>query len=367
MSEKRGKNFKKRPKDRKSAKDISPSEPFVLTYDSRHYSSWRECMALKAKLLYGRLGNLCDTDKLEDEPAIDPTKYDIDNDDATIAAIQKAMLHADVSERQKEVARVKNDKPKLYSLLLQYLSAESLAQVMKHPGFKVETDVNDPLKLWLAIKVTHRAGADAVNAIEQKTETRNALNDCKQGLEEQLHLFYKRWKNAYDAYKDAGNTELAEEDRASGFLSALNTSLYYAMKAELHNDAIRGIAMPKTVADMYHHAARYVIPRKETKSTYGAAFNTVGEGKSRPRGSSKRGGRGSNKLSSTEERLRALEEKFSKDRTAQVGKEEPTLCFLLSLFFHTGIIYVIFKHSYSIYIMADDRPRANPAMYCLRL
>ena len=280
-------------------------------------------MALKAKLLYGRLGNLCDTDKLDDEPAIDPTKYDIDNGDATIAAIQKAMLQADVSERQKEVARVKNDKPKLYSLLLQYLSSESLAQVMKHPGFKIETDINDPLKLWLAIKVTHRAGADAINAIEQRTETRNALYDCKQGLEEQLHLFYKRWKDTYDTYKDAGNAALGEEDRASAFLSALNESLYYAMKAELHNDAIRGVAMPKTLAEMYHHAARYVIPRKETKSAYGAAFNTISEGTHKSRGQGKRRSGGRRKLSSTEERLRALEERLGQEHTALVGKEEP--------------------------------------------
>jgi hypothetical protein len=130
---------------------------------------------------------------LEDVAAILPASYDIANADATIAAIQKGMLQADVSERQKEIARIKGDKPKLYSLLIQHLSAESLAQVMKHASFSIDNDVNNPVKLWLAIKATHRAGADAVNVIEQRTETRNALHDCKQGLDEQLHHFYKRW------------------------------------------------------------------------------------------------------------------------------------------------------------------------------
>jgi hypothetical protein len=95
------------------------------------------------------------------------------------------------------------------------------------------------------------------------------------------------------------------------------------MKAELHNDAIRNIAMPKTVADMYHHAAKYVTPRKETKSSYGAAFTSVSEGKRKPRGYGKRSSRDGGNPSSTEERLLALEEKMNKEYTALVGKEEP--------------------------------------------
>ena len=94
------------------------------------------------------------------------------------------------------------------------------------------------------------------------------------------------------------------------------------MKAELSNDAIRGVAMPKTVADMYHHAAKYVTPRKETKSSYGAAFTTASEGKNNPRGRGKKGGRGGGKQSSTEERLLALEEKMNGEHTVLVGKEE---------------------------------------------
>ena len=88
-------------------------------------------MAIKAKLLYGSLGNLCDTDKLDDVAVLDPAIYDINNANAVIATIARTTLSADISERQKEIARIRGDKPKLYSLLIQHLSAESLAQVMK--------------------------------------------------------------------------------------------------------------------------------------------------------------------------------------------------------------------------------------------
>ena len=101
MSEKRGKRSKKSSKDKKSPRETSPIEPFVLTYDSRQYSRWRECMAIKAKLLYGALGNLCDTDKLEDIAALDPANYDIANANAVIATMARATLQADIGERQK--------------------------------------------------------------------------------------------------------------------------------------------------------------------------------------------------------------------------------------------------------------------------
>jgi hypothetical protein len=265
-------------------------------------------MAIKAKLEFGELGKLCDTDKLPVIPKINPAKYDLDNASKVIAMVNKKMMDADIGERQKQVAKMNASKPGMYSLLLQYLSVESLAQVMKHEGFNIDTDINDPVKLWNAIKATHRPGADAINKVERRTETRSALYACQQGLEEPLHDFYRRWKETYEAYEEAGNAVLIETDRASSFLSALNNGVYSNMKAELHNDALRGIDMPKNVTDMYHYAARYVVPRGSTKSTYGAAFTTLEES-----------GALSNEL---EKRLKSLETKLRKEYAALVGKEK---------------------------------------------
>ncbi len=61
---------------------------------------------------------------------------------------------------------MKLDYPKLYSLIKQHLSQDSVAMVMMSEHFKPNTDVNDPLKLWLAVKATHRPGSDAVDKTE---------------------------------------------------------------------------------------------------------------------------------------------------------------------------------------------------------
>jgi cation transport regulator ChaB len=319
MSEKkRGKKSKKGYKSK--AIVTNPNEPFVLTYDSRQYSRWCACMAIKAKMEYGPLGQICVTGTLPHIPHIDPDDYDLEDLSQLTRQISKDMMKADISERQKTVARMKADGPKLYSLLLQYLSPESLAQVMEHDTFDPDEDVDDPVKLWNAIKLTHRTGADAVNGTEQRTQTRNALSTCQQGLDEALHQFYKRWKETYDTYKDAGNAKLSEADQASSFLNSLNNVAYGAVKAEYHNDVVRGIKVPKTVSEVYHYAAKFVVPRNKTKSSYGAAFTTVS--KAQNESLNKKGSKGG-RISSTEKRLRALEEKLRADYTALVGKEKP--------------------------------------------
>lgn len=326
MSDKRIKKSKKGTKPKTSVVK-NPNEPFVLTYDSRHYSRWCDVMTIKAKIEYGLWGQMCKTGTKPAVAEIDPDDYpNLISPNLMRRKIAKSMLQADISERQKTVARMNTDGPKLYSLLLQYLSPESLAQVMEHDSFDSEEDVDDPVKLWNAIRLTHRAGSDAVSATEQKTQTRIALNVCKQGFDEALHSFYKRWKEAYDAYEDAGNAVLKEEDQASSFLAALNDVAYVALKTQLHNYTVSGIAVPTTVADAYHHAAKFVIVRKSTKSSYGAAFTTIGESQEKrdePK-EKKKNSKNYKGVSNTEKRLRALEEKLKLELAAVlVGKEKP--------------------------------------------
>ena len=66
--------------------------------------------------------------------------------------------------------------------------------------------MDDPLKLWLAVKLTHRPGSDAVDDSNRRMECLTALLNCKQTVDEKIHKFYERWKYAYNAFVDAGNT-----------------------------------------------------------------------------------------------------------------------------------------------------------------
>ena len=103
----------------------------------------------------------------------------------------------------------------------------------------------------------------------------------------------------------------------------MNDVAYAKLKVQLHNDRVRGIAVPVTIAEAYHCAAKFVIVRPNTKSSYGAAFTTIGESQekySEPK-EKKKNFKGAN-ISSTEKRLRALEDKIKSEYSALVGKEK---------------------------------------------
>jgi hypothetical protein len=58
---------------------------------------------------------------------------------------------------------------------MKYLSEESISVVLQSEYFDLGEDRNDPLALWLAVKATHRPGADAVDDHHRDHGDREAL------------------------------------------------------------------------------------------------------------------------------------------------------------------------------------------------
>ncbi|MFN9940240.1 MAG: hypothetical protein ACK56I_12280, partial [bacterium] len=72
---------------------------------------------------------------------------------------------------------------------------------------------------------THRPGADAVDSVVRRAQTRIAFNACVQGIEEPIHVFYRRYQYAYETMIDAGNAKIDEEDISAYFLHASKREL----------------------------------------------------------------------------------------------------------------------------------------------
>jgi hypothetical protein len=197
-------------KGRDPSKKVESNQPFMLNLNEKErFTEWKEALTIEVKIKLGDAGRLLDTDKYPIPGVIDPLEFDLDNDKFVV---NKAMMIAAVSERQKTVTKLMSRKAPLYSMLLKYLSKESTALVYRYEKFDMKKDVDDPEKLWIAIKATHRPGADAVDPTVRRAQTRIAFNACIQGTEEPIHVFYRRYQYAYETMIDAGNAKIDEKD-----------------------------------------------------------------------------------------------------------------------------------------------------------
>ena len=187
----RSRNASDTPKS-SSAKDKT-NKPFVLSLaDKASWSRWKDAMATQAKYEFGMLGQMCDHDKYPVLPAIDADGYDMSSDNERLNKMNTKLYFAACQNREKSIQLMKLDHPKLYSFIKLHLSHDSLAAVMMSEHFNVDKDINDPLKLWLAVKATQRPGSDAVDKSNRRVDTMNALHSCKQLAEEPIHVFYER-------------------------------------------------------------------------------------------------------------------------------------------------------------------------------
>ena len=280
---KAGKNFKKwRARnaggDKPKETTAKVNKPFVLTYMERgRWAQWKELIADQAKYEFGVLGQLCETDAYPVLPEVDVTLYDLDNAHAEVAKMHRSLLLSAMQDREKSARLMILARPKLYSLFKAHLSPDSFALVLSYKDFDPTKDVNDPLKLWLAVKATHRAGSDAVDESNRRVDTITALHNCKQLADEMIHVYYERWKYSYDTYIAAGNNKYEDADQAQLFLNSASNAIYGPAKAELRNDKLKGVPTPKDLSGMYHFLCQYVVVRKDVKSNYGAAFATLGD------------------------------------------------------------------------------------------
>ena len=76
--------------------------------------------------LYGNLGKLIKLGKYYELVEPDAKVYKLEND---LTGSKKLAYHENLKEYYRELNTIKHNQPKLYTLLLQYLSEESLDEV----------------------------------------------------------------------------------------------------------------------------------------------------------------------------------------------------------------------------------------------
>jgi hypothetical protein len=123
----------------------------------------------------------------------------------------------DMKQYRKEVAELKRNGPKLYGMILKYLSDESLDAVQKEAGWSsVDVDA-DPETLWQLVEAKHKVhSASKVEAVV-KLAARTQLASCQQGAYESIVNFKQRYNNALKSYHDQKNPMMSDEDIAMDY------------------------------------------------------------------------------------------------------------------------------------------------------
>jgi len=174
-------------------KEKDPEEIPILKYGpANNFTKFKEAISRTALKDYGQLGKLIKLGKYYEPEEPDSTKYDMVNDPM---GINIANYREDMKEYRKELMRMPNERPKLYALILQYLSDESLEEIKRSDKFEAIDEATDPLGLWLLVKETHKV--NTVSKVEAMTRlaARTTYQTMRQGPFESI-ITYKEWFNA---------------------------------------------------------------------------------------------------------------------------------------------------------------------------
>jgi hypothetical protein len=91
---------------------------------------------------------------------------------------------------------MRKDCTKLYALIMQYLSPESLDELKRQPDYEMVKYQRDVQTLWQMIEETHKVHRiSKVTAVLQQT-ARNEYVNCKQGAYETIVTYRERFDNA---------------------------------------------------------------------------------------------------------------------------------------------------------------------------
>ena len=195
-----------RPEYKKKEKD--PEEIPILKYGpANNFTKFKEAISKTALKDYGQLGKLIKLGKYYEPEEPDSTEYDMVNDPM---GINMANYREDMKEYRKELMRMRNERPKLYALILQYLSDESLEEIKRSDKFEAIDEETDPLGLWLLVEETHKV--NTISKVEAMTRlaARSTYQTMRQGPFESIITYKERFNAALKGYKDQKNPDMDE-------------------------------------------------------------------------------------------------------------------------------------------------------------
>jgi len=193
-----------RPEEKKKDPDAIP----ILKYGpANNFMRFKDALSKKALLEFSNLGKLINQGFIIMPDLPDRDTYGLDE----------------------------HDKPKLYALILKYLSNKSLEAVQKEAGWTaVEVDA-DPEALWQMVKMKHKVHSSSKVEAVMKLAARTQLAATSQGAFESIISFKKRYNNSLKAYNDQKNPVMKPEDIAIDFFSKLDNGRHAEFKTTFIN------------------------------------------------------------------------------------------------------------------------------------
>ncbi len=130
------------------------------------------------------------------------------------------MLKCAISEYNKRLSQIEDNKPKMAAVMWDCTSKESREMICSSPGFIKELHQFDPVRLWEAIKSTHRSGSSAPDANSRRDEARHAYQSLRQGAYESTTDFVELFRYRKKCRDEAGNSKISDEEMVWGYLVA---------------------------------------------------------------------------------------------------------------------------------------------------
>jgi hypothetical protein len=166
-------------------KKRDPEEIPVLRYGpANNFSKFKEAMSKAALKNYGNLGWLIQLEGRFYQPTKpDHDDYNLANDPT---GLNQTEYLEDMKEWRKEIEGMEKDHPKLYALILQYLSDESLEEVKRSDDWDTIEQETDPAMLWDIIESTHKINMISKVESVMKMAARTTYQQMRQGVYENI-------------------------------------------------------------------------------------------------------------------------------------------------------------------------------------
>jgi predicted oxidoreductase (fatty acid repression mutant protein) len=130
-----------------------------------------------------------------------------------------------------------NNRAKLYALIWQYLSQESMAEVKRHADYKVIKTNRDMQKMWEIVEEIHKVFTIAT--VVKKT-ARKEYQLMHQGAYKSIITYKEQFDTVLKVYQDQENAELDEVDVTMDFFDGLDNGCYAKFKKSILNGMTAG-------------------------------------------------------------------------------------------------------------------------------
>ena len=191
--------------------------------------------------------------------------------------VNKERYLEDCKEYRKDLSKMRENRPKLYGLITQYLSDESKDEIKRQEKYEEIEKAADPEGLWKLVEETHKINSISKVVAVTKLATRSTYYSMRQGADESIITYKERFDNAKKACEDQENPTLDDKDVAMDFFKGLDDARYSGFKMDFMNQlTLKTISQPENLNMMYLIANQWLkVNMKTTSSGYGTTFVTT--------------------------------------------------------------------------------------------